>query len=349
MQYIKKSSIIFSIFFIFSFLIGCATHSAIKQPNLYSDMKAQQNRQTIDQVEIMVKPIVSKKENKAYYDEDLILYGVLPFHVCFKNTNPKASCRIEPEKAILVDPDGTSNPPLTLEEVYAKASKSYFRALGWGAAFGLLGAVPSAINVAVVNDKIKADYESCMIKSGELVSGAYTEGSLFFAIDNKIDSLDGWKLKFDFGDENSPKLLSFGLSGEVEQPRVPEHASKSRGSGVTAPDPDKSNVSTSDSQKIAIKVDPQAPWTGKWKVEGSRSVGGTWGLKQSGQTVKSSSDSLYEIEGNVVGNQLKGKVVGDYDISHKFTLNLSSDGQSFEGTSISGFNMSTFRLKGRRE
>lgn len=346
MQYIKKSSIIFSIFFIFSFLVGCATHSAIKQPNLYSDMKAQQDKQTIDQVEITVKPVVSKSDNKAYYDEDLILYGVLPFHVCFKNTNPNASCRIEPEKAVLVDPDGTSNPPLTLEEVYGKASKSYFRALGWGAAFGLLGAVPSAINVAVVNDKIKADYESCMIKSGELVSGAYTEGSLFFAIDNKIASLDGWKLQFDFGDENSPKLFSFGLSGEVEQPRVPEHASESRGAGVDARDTDKSNVSTSDSQKIAIKVDPEEPWTGKWKVEGVLYFSGQWAMKQNGNIVKSTTNSSHDFKGKINANQLKGIAKADSPFSRSFILNISQDGQSFEGK-IGGY-WGTEVIKGRR-
>ncbi len=222
----RKFATLLSIILFFSFLIGCATHTPIKAPNLNSNMEAQKNKQIADQVEIMVRPIVSKAENKAYYDEDLILYGVLPFHVCFKNLDTQASCHINAEKAALVDPDGTPNPPLTLKEVYGKASKSYLRTVGWGAAFGLMGAIPSVINVAVVNDKIKADYESCMIKSGELVSGAYTEGSLFFGIDNKIDSLDGWKLQFDFSNVNGPNLVTFKLSGQVEQPRVPKHASE---------------------------------------------------------------------------------------------------------------------------
>ena len=105
-----KFSAILAIFFFFSSLIGCASHTPIKQPNLVSNMEAQQNRQTVDQVEIMVRPIVSKSENKAYYDEDLILYGVLPFHVCFKNNDANASCLINAEKAVLVNPDGASNP-----------------------------------------------------------------------------------------------------------------------------------------------------------------------------------------------------------------------------------------------
>ena len=201
---------------------GCATHTPIKQPNLNSNLEAQQTKQILNQVEIMARPIHRKSENKAYYNEDLILYGVLPFHVCFKNNDPNASCQINLENAALVDPDGSPRPPLTLEQVCEKASKSYIRTAGWGVAFGLLGAIPSAINVATVNEKIKADYESCMIKGGELVSGGYTEGSIFFSIDSKIESLDGWKLQLCLNNLNDPKFVTFDLSGDVEQPRVPE-------------------------------------------------------------------------------------------------------------------------------
>jgi hypothetical protein len=108
------------------------------------------------------------------------------------------------------------------------------------------------------------------------------------------------------------------------------------------------NHSTEQSDKSAVPFNPEEPWTGIWKVEGSRSSGGTWGMKQKGQTVKSNSDSNFEIEGKVIGDQLKGKVVGDYGISNKFVLNISSDGQSFEGTLTSGFQGNVVRIKGTR-
>ena len=98
-----------------------------------------------------------------------------------------------------------------------------------------------------------------------------------------------------------------------------------------------------------IKVNKNEPWTGKWSVEGSRNIGGTWAMKQSGRIVKSTRDSYYEIEGKVVGNQLKAKVVGDYDITNKVVLNISSDGQSFKGTMTSGFNNITIRINGIRK
>lgn len=221
----KKTSLL--ILATLGMLFGCAAHSTIKAPNLMANMEAQENKQSVNQVEVMVRPIVSKSDNKAYYDEDLIMYGVLPFHVCFRNTASDGSCHIAAEKTVLMDPNGASNPPLTLKEVYGKASKSYLRTLGWGAAFGLVGAIPSAINVAVVNERLKADYASCMVKSGDLVGGTHTEGSIFFGIDNKIESLDGWKLQFDFTDEKGPALVTFELAGEVEQPRVPKHPAES--------------------------------------------------------------------------------------------------------------------------
>ena len=218
--------ILISIAFIF---FSCASHAPIKQPNLHSNLEAQQNKQVLNNIEIMARPIHSKSEIKNFYDEDLILYGVLPFHLCFKNNSSNASCHIEINKAALIDPDGSSNWPLTHEQVYEKASKSYFRTAGWAVAFGVFGAVPSLINVAYTNEKIKADYESCMLKNGELVGGGFTEGSIFFSVDNKIESLDGWQLKVGFDNENNTKnFVTFELSGEVEQPRVPEHAGEKR-------------------------------------------------------------------------------------------------------------------------
>jgi hypothetical protein len=97
------------------------------------------------------------------------------------------------------------------------------------------------------------------------------------------------------------------------------------------------------------RFNPAEPWTGKWKVEGSGSIGGTWVMKQSGRIVKSTRGSYHEIEGQVVGNQLKGKVVGDHNISNKFVLNISSDGLSFKGTAISNWQNITRQIKGTRE
>ena len=86
-----------------------------------------------------------------------------------------------------------------------------------------------------------------------------------------------------------------------------------------------------------LSFNPSEPWTGKWKVEGFYGVIGTWELKQSGSKVVSTHYSLYNIKAKVVDDQLKGKV---YDLSrstyfYSFEVNISSDGQSFKGTTAS--------------
>jgi hypothetical protein len=102
-------------------------------------------------------------------------------------------------------------------------------------------------------------------------------------------------------------------------------------------------VAEGSSKKIAYNFNPEEPWTGIWNVEGSRSIGGIWGMKQSGRIVKSTKDSYFDFEGKVRGNQLEGKIVGDYDIIRRFVVKISSDGLTFEGKSGS------HHLKGKRK
>ena len=102
------------------------------------------------------------------------------------------------------------------------------------------------------------------------------------------------------------------------------------------------------SKKVAYTFNPEEPWTGMWKVEGLRFVIGQWGLKQSGSTVVSTKDSLYEIEGRVVGNQFKGKIKGSL-VNYSFKVNISSDGQSFKGTADTGVAAYSGHIKGSRQ
>jgi hypothetical protein len=69
-------------------------------------------------------------------------------------------------------------------------------------------------------------------------------------------------------------------------------------------------------------------------------------MKQEGQIVKSTRESLYEFKGKVLGNKLKGKMVwasGTYD---PFIIEMLSDSMSFKGTL--DFVGRTYHLKGKR-
>ena len=96
-----------------------------------------------------------------------------------------------------------------------------------------------------------------------------------------------------------------------------------------------------------IKVNKKELWTGKWKVESAYELNGVWAMKQEGQFVKSTRDSSFDFKGKVYGNQLKGKLkssTGDY---LPFTLEIPSDGMSFNG-SLVFYGNRRYILKGKR-
>ena len=98
------------------------------------------------------------------------------------------------------------------------------------------------------------------------------------------------------------------------------------------------------------KVDPTAPWTGVWDVQGSVHFSGRWRMTQTGSTVSSTKDSVYEIKGKAKGNQLKGKISSSTSSSqfNSFVINISPDGLSFEGTCDLSW-QKNLPVKGRRE
>ena len=207
------------------FLSGCASHTPLKHPNLGADLAAQQTKKAEHDVEVIIRAVHQKDMLSNYYDEDLILYGVLPVQVCIDNLSDQERY-LGVEYASLISPDGKQKSALSLEEVFDRAKKSYWRTAGWGVAFGLLGAVPSIMNVSSTNEQLKADYDSSMLKSGNMVEKAHAEGSVFFEVDPKIASLDGWQFKIGLEKEGEPFYVSFDLNGEVEQPRVQQQAEK---------------------------------------------------------------------------------------------------------------------------
>ena len=92
-----------------------------------------------------------------------------------------------------------------------------------------------------------------------------------------------------------------------------------------------------------FQINEKEPWTGKWKVESTSQGRGIWAMKQSGEIVKSTADSTYDIRGRVRGNQLKG-VGSTTDVS--YTLEMLTDALSFKGTLVIWGR--SYQLKGSR-
>jgi len=81
------------------------------------------------------------------------------------------------------------------------------------------------------------------------------------------------------------------------------------------------------------KPGPSGPWAGKWNVQGSPFASGLWVLKQEGETVTSTGESYYRVNGKGVGDSFEGEVLrlGPARTDLKFSIVLSSDGKSFSG------------------
>ena len=94
--------------------------------------------------------------------------------------------------------------------------------------------------------------------------------------------------------------------------------------------------------------DPGDQWTGRWKVEStSQEGGGIWGLKQRGSAVVSTRDSIYKIRGHIRQGRLEGTLFPRKGSGFAFVLNISADGQSFEGK-LNGWANKTVHLKGTK-
>jgi hypothetical protein len=106
--------------------------------------------------------------------------------------------------------------------------------------------------------------------------------------------------------------------------------------------------SASDIQVATLPDDNMSntePWTGNWKVDGSRFYDGIWVLKQNGDKVVSTKRSMREIEGRVEENSFIGEIS---QTNLRFELKLSSDGQSFMGKATDYYGRDGISLKGIR-
>jgi hypothetical protein len=209
---------VFSGLMLVIFLCSCASHKVVHQSNLTYDLESQKNKVSENGVDLMTKPIHLKSELKTYFDQDLLKDRILPVQVSITN-NSDEEFYLSTDGIYLTDPSQNNYHVLPVDDVIEKAKKSYWRTAGWGVAFGLLGAVPSLINVSSTNKKIKADYESRVLKSGKMPHGAVTEGLVFFAVPENMTTLDGWEFKLAYQAASGNGLTTIGccLVGQIEK------------------------------------------------------------------------------------------------------------------------------------
>jgi len=212
----KKTSEIIIVILIF-FIAGCAAHNAVIQPNLMFDLQAEQNGIVQDGIKLLVKPIYLKSDLIAYFDQDLLKYGILPVQISIINKSNN-TIYFSTDGINLIDTNNHRCPLLSVASVVDKCKKSYWRTAGWTVAFGVFGLIPSAINVSNTNEKIQSDFDSRVLKSGNMVPGAITEGLVFFDVPRDISTFDNWRLVLTFKDMLNDNLISIktGLHGKLD-------------------------------------------------------------------------------------------------------------------------------------
>ncbi|OPY67189.1 MAG: hypothetical protein A4E57_02431 [Syntrophorhabdaceae bacterium PtaU1.Bin034] len=191
---VPRSVLLCSLLLSLCFVVSCASHKTSSLPPLTMDVNAQKTKLEEKGFVSMAKPIYNQAELKTFFDRDLIVDDVLPVHIYLLNKSYGKPCTFNVAGINLLDSSGSRVPMLSMEQLMDKVQKSHWRSLGWGAAFGLLGAIPSSVNVARTNEKIRVDYEGRVLKNGTVFPGASAEGIAFFSIPANTSSLDGWKL-----------------------------------------------------------------------------------------------------------------------------------------------------------
>jgi len=241
MKKLKFTWISISLMFILLLLMnGCASYNAARPPVLNYDLEAQVNKVELNGVVLMAKPMHLQSELSRYFDNDLMKNGILPIQINIHNKSYDGTLVFSPDGLNLIDLSNNRCPCLSIDQVVNKTKKSYWRTAGWGVLAGVVGIIPSVINISKTNKKIRASYETRMLKGGNLISGSVTEGFTFFAVPPNISSLTGWKLSALLKDptKGTDVAISYGLSGTViPRPIEPEQPSEKESEEGFKPEP----------------------------------------------------------------------------------------------------------------
>lgn len=208
----KFGSVIGSIVFAVLFL-GCASYNAVV-PNAANYNTAAVEK-TVDDVKVSALPVYTKEDAKKYFDDETISRnGLIPVYVYVSLANNAGDHRIT--SITLSTPDNKVLNRLSLEEAYQEVRKWYAgRVLAWGVLAPI--AMPfSAINVSNTNDAIKEDMKAKDFVAEEIKWGEVSQGFVYFKIDEKSVTLDGFSAIFCFrGDDEKTHEIILPFKGKI--------------------------------------------------------------------------------------------------------------------------------------
>ena len=281
---------------------GCATYKRTSVEVGALDMY--KSKMSTKGITVAADPIDNTEEAKDNFYVDVTEASFFPVLIIVQNDTSDRIYFLK-DSVELTDPRGNYYRPVS-SAVMADAlehNKMAYALLGFG--------IFSYMSAEEANRKMASDWRDKELPDTSIINpGRKRHGFLYFELPEG-ETPSGYRLSFVVEKLETKEKFPF----EIVLPTTTFGSDLAEGSA----------------QKIAINVNPEEPWSGKWKVEGHSTIKGIWGMKQSGRIVKSTKDSYFKFEGIVRGNQLEGKLTSDYNLTHNFVITLSSDGQSFKG------------------
>ena len=314
-----KTSLVVIMTLLFS-ITGCATYK--RTPVQVGTLDTYKSKMSTKGITVAADPIDNEIEAKENFYVDVTEANFFPVLIIVQNDTSDRIIFLK-ESVELTDPKGNYYRPIS-SAVMADAcehNKMAYALLGFG--------IFSYMSAEEANRKMASDWRDKEFPDTSITNpGRKRHGFLYFELPEG-ETTSGYRLSFMVERLETKEKLPF----EIVFPTT------TFGSGVA-----EGSV-----PKIAVNVNPEEPWTGKWRVEGHITLKGIWAMKQSGTIVKSTKESYYEFKGKVRGNQLEGKLTGDYNQTQNIVITLSADGQSFKGFTRGAVSHQSGPIKGKRE
>lgn len=134
-----------------------------------------------DSVEVRCTPMMDKEMAKSYLGIEPSKVEMVP--VLFKvQNNGTSPIKVDISRTALILDGAADGPCLSLDDACNKARRGEGEVIGWGIAFGAVGAMASGNKVAEANRALESDYQKKAFKPTLINAGGKGEGVLFFDV-----------------------------------------------------------------------------------------------------------------------------------------------------------------------
>lgn len=205
----KKIFLIGLVVLVMALASGCASYTT-KFVNTAQVDESKLVKNTSNDISVVAFPILTGKDSKDYFDEDLISKEVLAVYLNILNSAPGD---INFVNASLSDQSGKEYAQLPKEKVYGYIRRGYgAKSIFWlSITYGVGGPI-SAGHTKSVNNKIEEDLQAKMLKFGSIRSKESTQGFLWFKLSEEVISEKNARLALKLTFEQNGKSIIKDLS-----------------------------------------------------------------------------------------------------------------------------------------